>query len=67
MEDLGVSGQMTWDYNYPGSVNAHIKLAGTAVNAGELDITWDSRVPLAQAVITGKIGGREIAATMYAP
>ena len=67
VEDLGVSGQMTWDYNYPGSVNAHIKLAGTAVNAGELDITWDSRVPLAQAVITGNIGGRRIAATMYAP
>jgi pimeloyl-ACP methyl ester carboxylesterase len=67
VEDIDISGQMIWDYNYPGSVNAHIKLNGPATNPGELVLTWDSRVPLAQAVITGKIGGRKIAATMYAP
>jgi hypothetical protein len=32
-----------------------------------LTITWQSRVPLAQVVIRGRIGGRKIAATMYAP
>ena len=58
---------MKWDYNYPGAVIAHITLSGPATEPGELTITWNSRVPLAQAAITGKIGGRKIAATMYAP
>ncbi len=67
VEDIDVSGQMIWDYNYPGSVNARINLTGPATDPGELVITWDSRVPLAQATITGKIGTRKIAAIMYAP
>ncbi|MFI5114553.1 MAG: alpha/beta hydrolase [Terriglobales bacterium] len=67
VEDVDVSGRMTWDYNYPGAVNAHMKLSGSGTEPGELTITWNSRVPLAQAVINGKIGGRKIAATMYAP
>jgi len=67
VEDLEVSGRMKWDYNYPGTVIAHLTLSGTATEAGELTITWDSRVPLAQATISGKIGVRKIAATMYAP
>ena len=65
--DLEVSGPMNWDYNYPGSVSARIKLSGAATDSGELIVTWDSRVPLAQATITGTIGGRKISATMCAP
>jgi pimeloyl-ACP methyl ester carboxylesterase len=67
VEDLDVSGKMKWGYNYPGGVTAHITVGGVATEAGELTIEWNSRVPLAQAAITGKIGGRKIAATMYAP
>ena len=66
VEDLEVSGPMTWDYNYPGSVSAHITFNG-ATDPGELVVTWDSRVPRAQATLTGKIGARKIAATMFAP
>jgi pimeloyl-ACP methyl ester carboxylesterase len=67
VEDLEVSGRMKWDYNYPGGVIAHLTISGSATEPGDLTITWNSRVPLAQANITGKIGGRKIAATMYAP
>lgn len=67
VEDLEVSGKMKWDYNYPGGVIAHLTISGAATEPGELTVTWNSRVPLAQAVITGKIGGHKIAATMYAP
>jgi pimeloyl-ACP methyl ester carboxylesterase len=67
VNDLKVSGVMHWDYNYPGGISAHITLGGEATEAGELVITWNSRMPLAQASITGNIGKRRIAATMYAP
>ena len=67
VEDLEISGQMKWGYNFPGGVSAHITVAGKGTDGGELTIKWNSREPLAQATITGKIGGRKIAATMYAP
>ncbi len=67
VQDLEVSGTMKWDYNYPSGVSAHITLNGAGTDPGELVVTWDSRVPLAQATITGTIGGRKISATMYAP
>jgi pimeloyl-ACP methyl ester carboxylesterase len=67
VDDLEVSGKMNWDYYYPGGVIAHLTLSGSATEPGELTVTWNSRVPLAQATITGRIGGRKIAATMYAP
>jgi hypothetical protein len=67
VEDLEVSGTMKWDYNYPGGVIAHLMISGPATEGGGLTVTWSSRVPLAQATVTGRIGGRKIAATMYAP
>jgi hypothetical protein len=48
-------------------VIAHLTIGGSATEPGELTITWNSRMPLAQAAITGKIGGRKVTATMYAP
>jgi hypothetical protein len=48
-------------------VTAHLTISGPGTEVGKLTITWNSRVPLAQATMTGKIGGRKIAATMYAP
>lgn len=67
VEDVEVSGTMKWGYNYPGGVTAHITVGGAGTEAGKLTINWNSRLPLAQAAISGKIGGRKIAATMYAP
>src|SRR6202158_415095 len=67
VEDLEVSGKMKWDYVYAGGVTAHFSLTGPTTEPGELTVTWNSRVPLAPAAITGKIGGRKIAATIYAP
>jgi pimeloyl-ACP methyl ester carboxylesterase len=67
VEDLEVSGKMKWDYVYPGEAIIHLTLSGPATEPGELTINWNSRVPLAPAAIAGKIGGRKIAATMYAP
>jgi hypothetical protein len=58
---------MKWGYEYPGGVTAHLTASGPGTEVGKLTILWNSRVPLAQATITGKIGGRKIAATMYAP
>jgi hypothetical protein len=62
-----VSGQFTWNYYKPGAVNGQVSVAGPAGENGQLTVTFDSREPDAQATITGSIGGREIAATMYAP
>lgn len=67
VSDLEVSGKMKWGYSYPGGVTAHVTVGGAATERGELAITWNSRVPLAQATITGRIGARKISATMYAP
>jgi pimeloyl-ACP methyl ester carboxylesterase len=65
--DVAVSGQFTWNYYKPGAVNGQVSVAGPAGENGQLTVTFDSREPDAQATITGSIGGREIAATMYAP
>ena len=54
-------------YTYPGKVTAHISLGGNGTEPGTLSISWQSRVPQAEAVIEGIIGKRKIAATMYAP
>ena len=67
VEDLQVSGKMTWGYAYPGAVVAHVHVAGAATEAGDLIFKWLSHVPHAQVAITGKIGERRIVATMYAP
>ena len=67
VEDVVVSGKMTWDYNYPGSVTADVTLAGPGEESGQLFVTWDSRIPDARTTLTGNIGGRKIAAQMYAP
>ena len=67
VNDVVVSGGMTWDYYKPGAVNAKILISGSGTESGELTITFNSREPKARATITGNIGGRKIVATMYAP
>ncbi len=65
VEDVAVSGTMRWAYTYPGDAVATATVSGA--ETGSLTIAWQSRVPGATATITGRIGGRKIVATMYAP
>ncbi len=66
-EDVAASGQFVWNYYKPGLVSGTITVIGPNGESGELTITFKSRERNAQATITGTIGGRKIAATMYAP
>lgn len=65
--DVAVSGRFTWNYYKPGAVNGQLTVTGPGGASGALTITFNSREPDAQAMITGQLGGRTIAATMYAP
>jgi pimeloyl-ACP methyl ester carboxylesterase len=68
VEDVGITGVMTWTYyNREGLITANIQVSGPPGESGGLNISWHDAEPHAQATITGVIGGRKIAATMYAP
>ena len=66
-EDVSVSGRADWDYNYPGTVTADLKIVGPQNSKGSLKVHWSSRVAGANAEITGTFGGKKVAASMYAP
>lgn len=66
-DDVEVSGALTWEYFYPGQVKATITLGGSGTDAGQLSLTFNNREPLAQAAISGQIGGRKVVASLYAP
>jgi pimeloyl-ACP methyl ester carboxylesterase len=63
--DVEVSGWIDWDYG-TGSVAANLSVTGPATS-GSLIASWNDRQPHASASISGQLGGRTIAATMYAP
>lgn len=68
VDDVAVSGTMTWSYwQDRGFIKAHLQVSGPPGESGSLIVSWHSTQPHAQATITGQIGGRTIAATMYAP
>ena len=67
VDDVQVSEKMSWDCAYPGAVTAQVHVVGGPNETGHLTFAWNSHVSLAQATISGKIGSRNIAATMYAP
>jgi pimeloyl-ACP methyl ester carboxylesterase len=67
VKDVAVTGKMTWTYVKPGTVSAVLTVRGPNGESGVLNIAWNDREQHAQARITGQIGGRTIAATMYAP
>jgi hypothetical protein len=67
VEDVEVSGTISWDYNYPGSVEARVEIGGYGTQSGELLMPWQGRIPEAQATSAGKIGNRRITAAKYAP
>ena len=64
--DVAVTGVMDWNYTN-GVVTAQLSVSGPAGESGLLYISWPSTQAHAQATISGVIGGRNIAATMYAP
>ena len=66
-EDVAVSGRLDWDYNFPGTVVADVKVTGPQNLKGSLKVRWSSRVAGATAEIAGQIEGKKITATMYAP
>ena len=66
-EDVTVSGRADWDYNFPGTVVADVKVTGPQNSKGSVKIHWSTRVAGGTAEITGQIEGKKIAATMYAP
>jgi len=66
-EDVSVSGRADWDYNFPGAVTADLKIFGLQNSKGSLKVHWSTRVAGATAEITGTIGSKKIAASMYAP
>ena len=68
VQDVAVSGSMKWDYaTHDGLIEAEVSLVGTEGKSGTLQIAWHDREVHARATITGQIGERKIAATMYAP
>jgi hypothetical protein len=66
-EDAEVSGKADWDYNFPGTVKAYLRVKTSSGQKGDLTLRWNSRTPDADAQITGKVAGREIRASIYAP
>jgi pimeloyl-ACP methyl ester carboxylesterase len=66
-EDAEVSGKADWDYNFPGTVKAYLKVKTSSGQKGDLILSWNSRTRHADAQITGKVAGREIRASIYAP
>ena len=68
VDDVGVSGVMTWSYSADrGFIKANLQVSGPPDESGNLVVSWYNTEPHAQAGITGTLGGRAIAATMYAP
>jgi hypothetical protein len=65
--DVSVSGSADWDYNFPGTVTANLKVTGPAGAKASLEVKWNTRVPESAAQITGKIGNKKVVATVYAP
>ena len=50
-----------------GAVKAHLSISTLGSENAKLDISWNDRQRHGIATISGIIGGRNIAATMYAP
>jgi hypothetical protein len=57
---------MSWNYA-TGLVTAHLSVSGRDGESGMLTIAWPSKQVHAQVTISGELGGRTIAALMYAP
>jgi hypothetical protein len=65
--DVAVSGDADFDYDFPGAITARLKIKTSGGERGELTLSWNSRTANADARITGRLAGREIHASVYAP
>jgi len=66
-DDVSISGGADWDYNFPGAVNADLKVIATSGARATLKVSWNARVAGSAAQITGSVGNRKLIATVYAP
>ncbi len=65
-EDLMVSGTVDFPRRQ-GAAQANLRLRGGKDLDGTLEAQWQEGVPLAQAHVTGVLGGRAVAADLPAP
>ena len=66
VDDVRVTGTVRWDRT-TGEVVARLAVAGPATQHGEVVIRWNELRPRPAATIGGRIGGRNIVATMPTP
>jgi len=64
--DLSVSGTIAWD-QLTGAIAATTSFTTTDGHTGKVDIGWNDQETEAEATLTGKIDGKELAATVLAP
>lgn len=65
-EDVTVSGTLAWP-NGPGTATATLTFEGPRGRSGTVKVEWPEQVPLAEATLSGRIGGAALAARMPAP
>ena len=65
-EDVAVSGTVDWP-NGPGTATATLTFEGPRGRTGTVTVEWPEQVPLAEATLSGRIGGATLAARMPAP
>jgi pimeloyl-ACP methyl ester carboxylesterase len=66
VDDVRVTGTVRWDRT-TGEVVARLAVAGPATQHGEVVIRWNELRPRSVATIGGRIGGRNMVATMPTP
>jgi pimeloyl-ACP methyl ester carboxylesterase len=66
VDDVRISGTVRWDRT-TGEVVARLAVSGPATQHGDLVIRWNELTPRATATIAGRIGGRNIVASMPSP
>ncbi len=64
--NLAVSGTVDWNFS-TGETTARLSVQGSQGIKGNLNVTWFDRQAHATAIISGKIDGHKITATMPAP
>jgi hypothetical protein len=64
-KDVAITGAMRWHPS--GLIDAKVAVTSVAGESGYLAISWPGNTLHAPASVSGVIGGRKVAATIYAP
>ncbi|MBA3810385.1 MAG: alpha/beta fold hydrolase [Caulobacteraceae bacterium] len=65
-QDLAVSGRLAWN-QHDGAVTASLTFVADDGTTGAVEVAWNDQATLAQARLTGAVGGHALEATMPAP